>query len=204
MVGLLYVVRHGQSVVNVERRISGRRLLGDLTDLGREQAARAGEWLADKGITRLLHSPFHRAEQTARIISDRLSLPLEVEDGLREMDAGDLDGRTDGEAWEYFESIYARWKRAELDARYPGGESHLEGLNRYRAALMRVPMDETALLVTHGGITVSCAPYLCVNAAALQGDLRMANTGIVVLEPYDTGHYICRSWNLTDHLDGLI
>jgi probable phosphoglycerate mutase len=200
MVGLIYLVRHGEAITNVEKRISGRRLTGDLTPLGREQAARAGEWLQDKGIERILHSPFARAEQTAQVINEGLGLRLEWVDGLREMDAGDLDGRTDGEAWEYFYSIYERWKRAEPDARYPGGESHAEGFARFHAALMQVPTEQTAALVTHGGITISCAPYLCVNAAALQGDLQLRNTGIVVLEPYDIGRYICRAWNVTEHL----
>jgi probable phosphoglycerate mutase len=198
---MIYVMRHGQSTVNVERRLTGSDYRGDLTALGREQAAKAAEWLADKGITRILYSPFHRAEQTAQIVGERLGILPCVDPGLCEMDAGDLHGRTDNEAWEYFRSIYERWKKRDWEAQYPGGETYRQGFDRYLQCLRQISPDETALLVTHGGITCSVLPYLCVNAAALQGDLTLDNTAFVVLEPYDDGRYICRSWNLSEHLE---
>jgi len=42
-----------------------------------------------------------------------------------------------------------------------------------------------------------------VNAAALQqgGGFYLDNTGFVVLESYDTSRYICRAWNLVEHLE---
>ena len=48
---LIYVMRHAQSTINLEHRLTGRTFNGDLTLLGREQASRAGEWMAEKGIT---------------------------------------------------------------------------------------------------------------------------------------------------------
>lgn len=198
MTDLIYLMRHGQSVVNVERRLTCRSLEGDLTDLGREQAAKAADWLADKGISRILHSPFHRAEQTAQIVAKKLNLPLEVEDGLREMDCGDFEGRVDEAAWDEFMAVAFRWRAGEWEAAFPGGESYRQGFERFSRALHHV--KETALLVTHGGITGTVTPYLCVNAAALQQNSVLDNTGIVVLERYDTERYICRSWNLVEHL----
>ena len=72
---LIYVMRHGQSIVNTERRISGRKFEGDLTELGREQARKAANWFTDKGIEQIIHSPFQRAEQIAAIVAERLSSP---------------------------------------------------------------------------------------------------------------------------------
>jgi probable phosphoglycerate mutase len=156
-----------------------------------------------------LHSPFHRAEQTAQIIGTKLGITPVMDADLCEMNCGDLHGRADREAWEYFFSIYTRWKKCEWDAQYPGGESYRQGFDRYTRCLRQLQPDETALLVTHGGITSSILPYLCVNAAALQSVTRaseqgreeLSNTGFVVLEPYDMGRYICRSWNLSEHLE---
>ncbi|HRF99397.1 MAG TPA: hypothetical protein PLZ51_29490 [Aggregatilineales bacterium] len=59
------------------------------------------------------------------------------------------------------------------------------------------------VLVTHGGITRAVLPYLCVNAAALQRVEMMAHGGMVVLSPYDMGRFVCESWNITEHLEGL-
>ncbi len=197
---LIYVMRHGQSVVNVERRLTCRKLEGDLTDLGREQAAKAAVWLGDKGITSIYASPFHRAQQTAEIIGRQLGLTPASTDGLREMDCGDFEGRTDDEAWEEFGLVFKGWMEGDKRATYPGGESYQQGFMRYSSVLSQMQRHETPLLVTHGGITISVLPYLCVNAAALQGDRDIHNTGFVVLEPYDVGRYICRSWNLVEHL----
>jgi broad specificity phosphatase PhoE len=56
MVALLYITRHGKSVANGERRLIYKRFDGALTPLGREQAARTGAWLIDKGITHSVES----------------------------------------------------------------------------------------------------------------------------------------------------
>ncbi len=199
---MIYVMRHGQSTVNVERRLSCKQYAGDLTVLGSEQAEQAGRWLADKGISRILCSPFHRAEQTATIIGKLLNITPVTDVDLCEMNCGDLHGRTDEEAWEFFFSIYTRWKQGDWEAQYPGGETFRQGYDRYLRCLSGVRADENALLVTHGGITSSILPYLCVNAAALQRVDDLDHTGFVILEPYDTiGRYICRAWNLVEHLE---
>jgi broad specificity phosphatase PhoE len=198
---MIYILRHGQSSVNVERRLTCHQYEGDLTTLGREQAAKAGQWLADKEINKILHSPFHRAEQTATLIGEMLDITPMIDADLCEMDCGDLQGRADDEAWEFFHSIYCRWKQREWEAQYPGGETYRQAFDRYVRCLSGIAPDENALLVTHGGITCTIVPYLCVNAAALQRADELDNCGFVVLEPYDTGRYICRSWNLVEHLE---
>lgn len=80
----IHWVRHGQSTWNVLDRMQGRELGPPLTDLGRTQAAAAAEELAALGVTRVLSSPAVRAQQTARIIADRLDLLVETEDLLLE------------------------------------------------------------------------------------------------------------------------
>jgi broad specificity phosphatase PhoE len=197
---LIYVMRHAQSVVNLEHRLTGRTLDGDLTALGCSQTAKVSEWLLDKGITNIIHSPFHRASQTAKMIGDRLGLSVIPDAGLGEMDCGDLDGRTDEESWAAWRAVYERWQQRDWKATYLGGESYQQGFDRFNRCLMGVQPHETALLVTHGGISVTVIPYLCVNAAALHGDLTLDHTGMIVLEPYGDGRYICRAWNQTEHL----
>src|SRR5690349_7965495 len=69
----LILVRHGQSVGNVEQRIQGKD--DPLTDFGRRQAAAAGETLAARGdITHLYASPLARAFETATIIGRAIGL----------------------------------------------------------------------------------------------------------------------------------
>jgi probable phosphoglycerate mutase len=198
---LIYVMRHGQSVVNVEQRLTCRQLEGDLTDLGREQARLAAGWLLDKGITAIRHSPFHRAEQTAHIVGERLGLVSQVDDDLREMDCGTLEGKIDADSWKAWKVVFDGWMAHDFRAAFPGGESFADGQARFARALGRTPLGENTLLVSHGGISRTVIPTLCVNAVALQRVGWLDNTGLVVLEPYDPGRYACQSWNLIDHLN---
>lgn len=68
---VLYIVRHGQS----ERNVTGSGPFDcPLTELGMEQAERAGAWLVDKGIETIYCSPSIRTLQTATIISRHLGV----------------------------------------------------------------------------------------------------------------------------------
>ena len=78
-------VRHGQSTWNVLDRMQGHTAHPPLTELGREQAARAAENLAMLGATQVLSSPAVRARETADIIADRLGLEATVEPLLLEL-----------------------------------------------------------------------------------------------------------------------
>jgi bisphosphoglycerate-dependent phosphoglycerate mutase len=62
----LVLARHGQSYGNLDLSLG---LDTDLTDLGREQATRLGNWLAEQGyaFTALYCSTLRRARQTAEI-----------------------------------------------------------------------------------------------------------------------------------------
>ena len=72
----LYLVRHGQSQANVDeeiyKSIPDHRIA--LTDKGQTQAAFAGKELnyTLQGSTRIVHSPWLRAKQTADLIKEQL------------------------------------------------------------------------------------------------------------------------------------
>ena len=94
---MIYLVRHGQTEFNRERRIQGH-VDSPLTELGVRQARAVGRLLRDlirepEGW-RLVSSPLGRAHATAELISARLGgLPVELDDRLKEMSWGAYDGR---------------------------------------------------------------------------------------------------------------
>ncbi|MCK1709291.1 MULTISPECIES: histidine phosphatase family protein [unclassified Bradyrhizobium] len=59
-----------------------------LTIEGRQQAATLATRLAAEGIDRIVSSPQRRAYETAQPLADRLRLPIDVLDGLAEVDRG--------------------------------------------------------------------------------------------------------------------
>lgn len=73
----MYFVRHGQSEFNVVYSITlqdpGIRD-APITQRGQTQALGAGHHLRDKGITRIICSPYTRALQTASIIAHELKI----------------------------------------------------------------------------------------------------------------------------------
>ena len=118
----LLLLRHGQTVLSIDRRYSGH---GDpeLTTIGWAQAAGAAARLATfPEITSVLTSPLRRARQTAESEAQTTGAPLEVREGLIETDFGEWEGLTFVEARERDPELHAKWLGAE-DVAPPGGES---------------------------------------------------------------------------------
>lgn len=86
----LYLVRHGQTIFNLKRIIQGWSD-SPLTQLGCDQAARAGMFLRARGIEpdHAYTSTLHRTEQT--IANLWPGLAYERLDGLREWFFGDFE-----------------------------------------------------------------------------------------------------------------
>lgn len=199
---MIYLIRHGESTFDKEMRISCNEHNGNLTNMGQKQARLVGDWLALKGITHIYTSPFPYTQQTADIIGKIIKVEPQINADLAELNCGELQGRDDPFSIGRWEEMFNRWKRAEWDATYPGGESYREAYTRFHRAIQQGEYGENTVLLTHSSISEAVVPYLCVNAAALQRVDPLSNTGIVVLEPYTpgSGRYACNSWNLIEHL----
>lgn len=66
----LYLLRHGQTEFNVKKLVQGR-CDSPLTDLGRQQAQAAAEWLKAHGVVpgKVVSSPLGRAMDTASLVA---------------------------------------------------------------------------------------------------------------------------------------
>lgn len=88
----LYLVRHGESECNVQRRLYGRTDCS-LTEKGCRQAREVGEKLAGEHIDLCISSPLIRAAETARLALAGRSVRIELDDGLMEQDMGEFENR---------------------------------------------------------------------------------------------------------------
>src|SRR5215469_9684178 len=135
---VVHWARHGENAANVSHRFSYRIFDGDLTDRGVMQAEQLAVALHAGGrhYGLLACSPLRRAQQTAQIVSARLGLPVwaELED-LREVNVGDLDGRSDDTAWGVYDAVLGEWRSGQLGHRFPGGESGYQLADRTGRAL---------------------------------------------------------------------
>lgn len=201
MTGRLVLVRHGQSVGNVERRLDTRPPGTALTPLGREQArafARGGP--LRPGL--LAHSVATRAAQTAEEIAETLDLAPQAIPGIHEVQVGELEDRSDDDAFAAFAATYQRWHHGDLDAALPGGESATEVLDRYLPAVTELRaryLDDRdfgadVVVVSHGAAIRLVAAVLGGVAAGFALDHHLGNAEAVVLAPIVDGRWSCVQW----------
>lgn len=94
----ILVVRHGQSLADLEDRHEGRADF-ELTELGCRQAMAAAKWIKDNyEIDMILSSPLKRAAKTAEFISAETGIDIIFDDELMEWNNGLLAGLYRSEA----------------------------------------------------------------------------------------------------------
>jgi uncharacterized phosphatase len=141
----LYLVRHGETDWNAQRRIQGSTDI-PLNDMGREQARTTGLLLATRTWDAIVTSPLSRAMETARIIAGEVGLaePTTVP-ALVERQYGDAEGLN----WEQVEARYPD------GAVVPGRETREEVAARVLPALVEIAAShpgQSILVVSHGGV----------------------------------------------------
>ena len=180
----LYLIRHGQAVVNVSGAMGGMRGDTGLTALGRAQAERLRDRLATGEIRAdvLIASSLPRARETAAIVAPALGLPVLLDDDLQELRVAD---ECDGLPFADYVARYGWVDLAEepLCPVGPGGESWAAFMLRAASALERIAHDyagKTAVVVTHGGIVdASLVHFLGLNAHEFpRVRFRTANTSL--------------------------
>lgn len=148
------LLRHGETPLTPQKRFSGSGGTDpSLSAVGREQAERAAEALADRGtIQHILASPLTRTRQTAAAVAERLGLDVTVEDGLIETDFGAWEGLTFGEVRERYPDDLNTWLSDPEAEPTGGGESFSATATRIAATrdkLVATYAGRTVLLVTH-------------------------------------------------------
>ena len=195
----LLFVRHGQTVHNSLGQISTLPPGGPLSALGIEQAAALAAALADRPVAAVYCSPLPRAAHTARILAEPHALPVHERPELTEVSAGDLDGRSDEEAYTVLNRALDAWCLGDLDARIgTTGESGRDMVDRLRGlvtGLAAAHPGQTLLLVGHGGLLQTGIPWLCANLTPRFGLHRLvANTAVIEVEAA-AGTVECLSWD---------
>ena len=141
---MIYLVRHGETDWNRERRIQGSTDI-PLNETGRSQARATGALLASRKWDGVYASPLSRAFETAEIIAGELGLPgPRPVPQIAERNYGDAEGLTGDE-------IDALFAGADI----PGRESRDDVAARALPAIIALAEKhpgESIVLVSHGGV----------------------------------------------------
>lgn len=148
----VYLVRHGETQWNAERRIQGQSD-SPLTAHGERQAWQVGERARTLGITHIITSDLGRTRRTAEIIAEACGCGVIADARLRELDMGVLEKRHIDSLSEEEEGWRRQLVNGTPDGRIPQGESMQELSERMHAALascLELPAGSRPLLVSHG------------------------------------------------------
>jgi broad specificity phosphatase PhoE len=196
----LLLIRHGQTPANVRGELDTAAPGPALTELGRVQAAAVPDALAAEQIDGIYASRLVRTQQTAAPLARvRGEMHRVVLPGIHEIEAGDLEGRTDKAAVRAYVDVIWAWGDGDLSARMPGGADGHEFYGRFDADVARVAAehdrDATVALFSHGAaIRVWTAARATNIAPDFPGRRFLDNTGVVALEGSPTAGWRVTHW----------
>lgn len=178
----LYLIRHGQTDWNVQRKMQGHTNI-PLNELGKTQAQTLQNFFQNNPVEKVFSSDLDRAFQTAQ-------LATQAEDiirlhGLREVRLGEIEGRTEPEIIAHYgPEAWQNWISLEPHANcaFPGGETHHESIQRMLQNLEHIFTEhdfKQAAACTHGLLIRRLGHHLCPD---LKEMLPIPNCGIFGLE----------------------
>lgn len=148
---LIYLLRHGETIYNTEKRYQGQR------DMPLSQKGLAELCKADFDSKKVYITPFCRTKQTAEVLFPGATLiPV---DGLKEMSFGKFEGRN------YIEMEndpeYRAWVDSNCESPCPDGECKADFSERVCKAFLALVKqalqdgEETLVILAHGGTQMS-------------------------------------------------
>jgi broad specificity phosphatase PhoE len=184
----IYYIRHGETSWNAQGRLQGAQDVA-LNDLGRKQAAHAGNILADlfardgrdKSTLAFVSSPLGRARSTMELVRAELKLPpanYALDDRLREIGYGEWEGSTLAEMQAKDPEFFARRQVEKWTMSAPGGESYVAVQARMQDWYDSLRQDTVA--VAHGGTARALMVALGIETPVSAADLTIEQGAVYV------------------------
>jgi broad specificity phosphatase PhoE len=161
----LILVRHGETHWNKDGLVQGGDSDIELNDTGLEQAGKLAAFLKNEPIIAILSSPLQRAIATAEVIASQHQLPVEIDQGLRELKVGDLEGISVSNLRTTFSRFLLQWWQDGEAMKLPNGESlvelqqrawkAIEGLLEKHKTSPEHNQDATVVVVSHYFVTLA-------------------------------------------------
>lgn len=151
----IYLLRHGETEWNTERRIQGHQD-SRLTARGRRQAVANGlrllELLDGQGPLRYISSPLGRCRETAHLVCGALGIDereIELDDRLMEHAYGDWEGKTIAEVSVADRQRFQARAANRWDIAAPNGENYTMVAARLRSWLADID-GQAVVAISHG------------------------------------------------------
>ncbi|MCR8633793.1 histidine phosphatase family protein [Paenibacillus radicis (ex Xue et al. 2023)] len=200
----ILVIRHGQSEADILKRCEGRADYS-LTELGGEQVKQLSDWIYHNYKPDLIYSStLKRAKETAEAISNKVQLPINLDEDLMELNNGVIAGMLIEEARIKYPFPVGGRKRHES---IEGGETEIQFraraenfISKLLAFLDQAKGLNTICIVSHGGmISMLFRSFLNLPYDA-PVTIPTGDTGVHIWR-YDNGKKTIVKTNSQEHLD---
>ncbi|ETV97447.1 hypothetical protein H310_09378 [Aphanomyces invadans] len=151
----VYICRHGETDYNSLGILQGRGVNAHLNKTGQKQAAKLARAFKDVPLNAVYSSSLQRASETASYIREgRRNVKGGEFVDLEEMSFGTMEGTTRTSNELLLQDIYAKWKRGQLNAAFPSGESALDvekrGVTAIHDLVRSTDTNDHIAFVCHG------------------------------------------------------
>jgi probable phosphoglycerate mutase len=191
----LWLVRHGQTDWNAQRRIQGHTPT-ELNAAGRRQAEMLAHWFSSRRFGAIWSSDLPRALQTAQAIAAGQACSITTTQQLRERHLGVFEGKT----WDEVRAMRADLTNSATNngdladwTGVPGVESDAQLWTRTRSVLDAMSSDrpgQDVLAVTHGGVLKHVVWHVLGLPAGAPRRFGLSNGLTAVLEKRGGDYYL--------------
>ena len=162
----IYLIRHGQTDANVEKKYCGWTDI-NLNSRGKKQVKKLGKKLSDLKIDNIFASDLKRVKETAKFINEFHKKDITYLKEIREMNFGDFENLTFKEISKKYPKQKEKIISNNLTYKFPNGESLKELYNRSIKTFKDIlKKDGNILIISHGGVIASILTYV------LSGDIQ--------------------------------
>ena len=193
-------VRHAESEANAAGVIDTSVPGAPITPKGEQQAKEAAAALSRTPHDGIYASTIIRTQQTAQPLADELGEQVTVLPGLREIEAGVFDGRSDADAINgYFEPL-RQWLAGDRLARIPGSVDGNEFDARFDESVDDIyrSAEQRPVAFSHGA---AISMWTMMNVRNPRPELvesqPLTNTGHVIVEGSPADGWTLLDWNGT-------
>ncbi|MBQ8869340.1 MAG: histidine phosphatase family protein [Oscillospiraceae bacterium] len=204
----LYLIRHGESLANREKRFLGHGDW-DLTENGYKQAECAAKYFEGVKVDAIYSSDLIRAAHTAEAIARVKGMEVTTTPRLREIYGGEWEFKTFEElAATDTDGLWKRWLDCiSADVICRGGESITELLVRVYSAfeeIARAHDGQEIVCATHATVIRVMMQFLKHKTLSRMCDTPWVANASVTKLVYEDGKFTIEFENETSHLGSLV
>ncbi len=197
----IMLTRHGKTAWNEIRKVQGHSDI-ELTAEGIEQAELLAKNCPLEKVSAIYSSDLSRAKTTAEILAQKFNLTVQLEKNLREVNFGDLEGKTLAEFEKADPQNFYNFFNKPDELKIKNAETFQELQARAFSAVKKIIAahhDENIIIVAHGAINRTILCSILEIPIRKMWSLSQFNTAVNLIR-YDEGFFTVDLINSTAHL----